>query len=674
MKYINVAIDNKSEHTDTLYTYGCEDERIRVGQKVYVPFGQGDKIRDAYVFQILKEPEKEYKNLKSVREIDEDVALNEEIIDTCLWMKRRYLCKYIDAVKCFTPAGQKSKRGKERNPYKDAEGETGQMPELTEEQKQALGPVEEAIGAARHDRFLLYGVTGSGKTEVYMRAAAKCLQEGRQAIMLVPEISLTKQVIERFIGRFGAENIAVLHSRLSLGERHDEWIRIRSGKVKIVIGARSAVFAPLERIGLVILDEEHEATYKSDMTPKYDAVEVALKRLQHHSGVLLLGSATPGISTYYRSCQGIYQRLELKSRYNQVALPEVSVVDMRSELKDGNRSIISRSLYRSMETALEKKQQIILFLNRRGYSTFISCRECGKVLKCPDCGISLTYHKEKNRAVCHYCGYEEEPPKSCPDCGSRYIRYFGTGTEKVEESVKELFPEALVERLDLDTTRRKGSIERILSRFKKGKIDILIGTQLVAKGLDFKNVGLVGIISADVTLNIPDFRSPERTFQLITQAAGRAGRGDEKGTVIIQSYTPDNYAVQLAAEQDYKGFYEAEIQLRSYMGYPPFSDLIQLVFAAKDEEKAKGAAESWHRAIIEKLDENGEEADRYVFRPQAAPMSKIKEQYRWCMLIKCPQGKRRSYSQVLEDIKEKDKTKKKREYSVTVDINPYSFV
>lgn len=670
MKYIDVAIDNKSEQTDTLYTYGCEYDQVRIGQKASVPFGLGDRVRDAYVFQVSDQLEQEYKNLKYAESLDEDICLTEEIIETCRWMKTRYLCKYIDAVKCFTPAGSKSKRGKQRNPYKDAEGEAGEIPELTAQQAAALKPIKQAIGARQHRRFLLYGVTGSGKTEVYMRAAAKCLEEGRKVIMLVPEISLTKQVIGRFIGRFGAEQIAVLHSKLSLGERYDEWSRIKQGMVNIVIGARSAVFAPFENIGLIILDEEHEATYKSDMTPKYDAVEVALKRLQQHKGVLLCGSATPSIATFYRSKQGIYERLELTKRYNQVALPEVEVADMRDELRAGNKTIISQALYRAMGAALEHKQQIILFLNRRGYSTFISCRECGAVLKCPDCGISLTYHKEGGRVVCHYCGYEEEPPETCPECGSRYIRYFGTGTEKVEEIASEFFPEAVIERLDLDSTKRKGSIDRILDRFKKGKIHILIGTQLVAKGLDFRNVGLVGVISADVTLNIPDFRSAERTFQLITQAAGRAGRGDETGKVIIQSYQPENYAVRLAAKQDYDSFYKAEIQLRKYMEYPPYSDLIQIVFSSKEEERAKAAAEKWHEKIIKAL--KSEKKGR-VFQPQAAPMNKIKDTYRYCMLIKCPQGKRRDYTSALLEIKEADKIKKK-EYAVTVDINPYSFV
>ncbi|MBP3384232.1 MAG: primosomal protein N' [Firmicutes bacterium] len=669
MKYVDVIIDNKSEHTDVMYTYGCEDDSIRAGQKVYVPFSQGNRIREGYVFRVADEPDQEYKNLKYIESADEDICLNQEIVDTCIWMKHRYLCKYIDGIKCFTPAGSKSRKGKVRDPFKDIVADEGERPQLTDQQQAVLAPVEAALDSGSHERFLLYGVTGSGKTEVYMRAAEKCIAGGRQVIMLVPEISLTHQVIRRFIGRFGAERMAVLHSRLSAGERYDEWMRIKSGQVDIVIGARSAVFAPLEKIGLIILDEEHETTYKSDMTPKYDTVEVALKRLQQHAGVLIAGSATPSVATFFRSEQGIYKRLELTERYNQVALPEVSVVDMREELRNGNRSVISRKLYDGIRNALENKQQVILFLNRRGYSTFVSCRECGKVLECPDCGISLTYHKEKDRAVCHYCGHEIRPPKTCPDCGSKYIRYFGTGTEKVEEAVKELFPEASIERLDLDSARKKGSLDAMLKRFGKGKTDILIGTQLVAKGLDFRNVALVGIVSADVTLHIPDYRSPERTFQLITQAAGRAGRGDIQGKVVIQSYTPDNYAVQKAAAQDYRGFYEEELMLRGYMGYPPYSDLFQVVFSGKSEQTVKQAAEKWHMQLEEVLSQD----ELQIFRPQPAPMNRIKETYRWCMLIKSPQGKRRMTAAALEKIKQNDKSKKNK-YAVTVDINPYSFI
>ncbi len=670
MKYIDVVIDNKSEHTDVLYTYGCEKDDICAGQKVYVPFARGNKIREAYVFSVSDIPDKEYKNLKYVESVDEEICLNQEIIDTCVWMKHRYLCKYIDAIKCFTPAGSRSKRGKERNPYKGAAGEDVNITELTGQQQCAVNEITQALDSNGHERFLLHGVTGSGKTEVYMRAAEHCINQGRKVIMLVPEISLTTQIINRFIGRFGSERIAVLHSKLSSGERYDEWMRIKNGQVDIVIGARSAVFAPLENIGLILLDEEHETTYKSDMTPKYDTVEVALKRLQSHKGVLVCGSATPSVVTEYRAQQGIYKKLLLTERYNRVSLPEVEVVDMRQELRSGNRTVISQALYDDIGVTLKQGKQIILFLNRRGYSTFISCRECGKVLECPHCGISLTYHKENDRARCHYCGHEIVPPKVCPDCGSKYIRYFGTGTEKVEETIKEMFPEAAVERLDMDSVKRKGSIDALLNRFRRGKTDILIGTQLVAKGLDFRNVGLVGIISADVTLHIPDFRSPERTFQLITQAAGRAGRGDDVGRVIIQSYTPDNYAVQKAAAQDYTGFYDEEVQLRQMMGYPPYSDLFQIVFSSKQEEQARIGAEKWYESAVEGL---GVQDGLNVYRPQPAPMNKIKETYRYCMLIKCPQGKRRVYTEALEIIKEKNKDKKST-YNVTVDINPYSFV
>lgn len=671
MKYINAVIDNKSDSTDYFFTYGCEEDHIQVGQKVQVPFSLGNKKRTAYVFQVMDQPPQEFKTLKYVEEIDSAVSLNQEMINTCIWMKRRYLCRYIDAVRCFTPAGAEAKRGRKKIPLENVQGQASPVPELTQQQKQVLGPIRKAIVSNRHRRFLIHGVTGSGKTEVYMQAVQQCLDMNRAVIMLVPEISLTGQIIDRFTGRFGVAQIAVLHSGLTHRERYDEWMRIRRGQVKVVIGARSAVFAPFEQIGLIILDEEHEATYKSDMTPKYDTVEVAIKRLQAHQGVLLLGSATPSIPTYFRAEEGIYHKLELTKRYNAMPLPEVQTVDMRMELRDGNRSILSRALYRAMVETLEQGQQIILFLNRRGYSTFISCRECGLVVKCPNCGISLTYHKDSGKAVCHYCGYGEEPKTVCPECGSTYIRYFGTGTEKVETVVSEFFPEVPVERLDLDTIKKKGSIDRILGRFQKEKTKILIGTQLVAKGLDFHNVGLVGIVSADVTLNIPDFRSPERTFQLVTQAAGRAGRGDRKGRVIIQSYTPDHYAIQLAARQDYNGFYREEIRFRRYMEYPPYSDLIQVIFASREEETAKQAAKFWHDRLQQIL---GAGEQSFIFPPQAAQMSKIKEVYRFSLLLKCGRGKRRDYIEALQTIKEEEQKQKKKNYTATVDINPYSFV
>ena len=673
MKYVNIVIDNKSNSTDSLFTYGCHDDDISVGRKVYVPFAKGNRLREGYVVSIEEQvPEDMIPKLKYVSSSDEDISLTDEMVRTAIWLKNRYLCRYIDAVKCFTPAGDKAKRKTRKNPFENRQGVPSEVRTLTEQQKTALTQIGDAVEKGMHDRFLIHGVTGSGKTEIYINAAEQVLARGKNAIVLVPEISLTMQTIDRFTGRFGSERIAVLHSRLSPGERYDQWKRIRDGSVRIVIGARSAVFAPLENIGLIVVDEEHEATYKSDHTPKYDTVEVAVKRLQDgdNQGILLLGSATPSVVTYSRGKEGIYRIIKLTERYNKVSLPDVSVVDMRAELKDGNRSIISRELYSEMKLQLDAGRQVMLFLNRRGYSTFVSCRNCGYVAKCPVCGLSLTYHKKNGAAVCHYCGYQQAAPAECPECGSRYIKYFGSGTEKVEETVAELFPDHVSERLDLDSVRKKGELERRLKAFEAGKVHILIGTQLIAKGLDFKNIGLVGIISADVALNIPDFRSPERTFQLITQAAGRAGRGSEKGRVIIQTYSPEHYAVTFAARQDYEGFYETEIKLRQYMGYPPYSDLFQIMFTADEAEAALKGAWDWHDRLVDAMDPN-ERGN--VFDPQEAYMSRIKDTYRYSMLIKCPKGRRREYTGLIEQIREDDRKRKNR-YNAVSDINPYSFV
>lgn len=670
MKYADLIIDNRTDSTDNFFTYGCEDDSIRPGNKVFVPFGRGNKEKEAYVFAVSDRPAGEFRNLKYITRADDEISLTEEMIEVCVWMKKRYMCRYIDAVKLFTPAGAKSKRNTEARPYKDTKGEAQDISELTEEQKKALDKLDMSI---RGDGglFLLHGVTGSGKTEVYMRAIQECVSRGRSAIMLVPEISLTKQIIDRFIGRFGREQIAVLHSRLTKRERYDEWTRIRNGEVKIVIGARSAVFAPFENIGIIVLDEEHESTYKSDKAPKYDTVEVAIKRVKSFGGTLLLGSATPSVATYERSLEGIYTRLELRERYNKNPLPEVETVDMREELRSGNTSIFSRKLTEGLAETFAKGQQAILFLNRRGYSTFVSCRECGYVMKCPDCGISLTYHKDRGKGICHYCGHEEDIPDVCPECGSRYIRYFGTGTERVEETVNELFGDVTTARLDMDVMKKKGAMSRILSDFGKGRIDVLTGTQVVAKGLDFRNVGIVGIISADVTLNIPDYRSPERCFQLITQAAGRAGRGDTRGRVIIQTYTPESYAVKSAAGHDYEGFFEKENMVREMLGYPPYGDLMQLVIAGKDLGAVEKSAAVWRNGLCAALGETG------ISMPQRMTTAAEKEGYKFYILIKCPKGRRNEYMAALEAFKEKEKktnTKAGKQFKclAAVDVNPYS--
>lgn len=666
MKYINVVVEHSSRHTDTYYTYAAPEE-VKTGDVVQVSFSRRSHSINAFVFEDEAEPDCDPSKIKEIAGLNPDISLNREMIETCIWMKRRYGIKYMDAVRCFVPGGKPSKAGKEKEPYKDAEGEAQNIETLTSEQQRAVSMIEESVVSGRQDNYLIHGVTGSGKTEVYMQVIDRALKQGRTAIMLVPEIALTKQVTDRFIARFGKEKIAVLHSRLTRRERYDEWQRIRKGKARIVVGARLAVFAPLENIGVIIMDEEHEATYKSDMTPKYETVDIALKRLMHYSGVLVLGSATPSVVSYQRAKEGIYRLIELKERYNSNPMPKVELVDMRKELLAGNRTVFSGRLYRALEETLADGQQAILFLNRRGYSTFISCRECGKVMECPDCGISLTYHKKENAGICHYCGKKFRVPDICPGCGSRYIRYFGSGTEKVEEFTREIFPDRTVDRLDLDTAKNGREISSIISRFSKGKTDILIGTQLVAKGLDFKNVGLVGVVAADVSLHIPDYRSAERTFQLVTQAAGRAGRGDLEGLVVVQSYTPDNFALQAAKDYDYKGFFEKEIAVRQLMDYPPFTDLILVEFTSEKEKDALCAAENCRKFLLAcDIEEHSE-----IFSPKLSYHFKGKNSVRYYILIKSPKGYRNKYIYYI-DAFGANLVKQKSSCTMVIDVNPYS--
>ena len=668
IKYVNVVIDHNSRHTDTYYTY-ADPLGLSEGDVIWVPFHRSNKRKRAVVFETDVTPDCDPAAIKEVLEKDPEIELNREIVETCIFMKRRYGIKYLDALKCFIPGGKPAREGKEKEPYKDAAGEPQLIDSLTEEQAKAVSRIGSAIEEKRQENFLIHGVTGSGKTEVYMQVIDKVVRNGRTAIMLVPEIALTKQVTDRFIARFGKEKIAVLHSKLTQRERYDEWKRIRSGKVSIVIGARLGVFAPLEDIGIVIMDEEHEATYKSDMTPKYETVDIALKRLMYYDGVLVCGSATPSVVSYQRAKDGIYQLVELKRRYNNQPLPRVELVDMREELKAGNRTIFSDRLYGAMKDTLDRGRQIILFLNRRGYSTFVSCRECGHVMECPECGISLTYHKKENAGVCHYCGKRFSIPETCPACGSRYIRYFGTGTEKVEEFTRSLFPDQTIERLDLDTAKNNREINRMINQFSAGKTSILIGTQLVAKGLDFKNVGLVGVVAADVSLHIPDYRSTERTFQLITQVAGRAGRGDEEGLVIVQSYTPDNFALTTAARHDYDAFFHTEIQVRRMMDYPPFSDLIMVEFTSEHETEAFGEAERCREFLIRCPIEK----ESRIFSPRLSSHFKGKKSFRYYILIKSPKGLRNKYIYYIQQFGE-EMVRSRKNCALTIDVNPYSTV
>ena len=667
MVNVNVVINNKSKYTDSLFTYKAS-EQVQVGDLVTLPFGNYDSRKEGIVCQRDIQPDLQEEKVKEISGILKSGLLTEEMVKTALWMKHRYGIKYYDAFKCFTIKGKAPKEGKEKEPYKNIEGRYKKPEALTEEQSKAFRAIEEALDAQLQSNFLIHGVTASGKTQVYLEAIEKAVSMGKTAIMLVPEISLTKQIIEIFAGRFGKDNLAVLHSRLTPRERYDEWERIRTGRVKIVIGARMGVFAPLKNLGLIIMDEEHESSYKADMTPKYETVDIALKRLGYYKGVLILGSATPSVVSYYRAGQGIYKLLTLKKRYNNTPLPLVEIADMRKELKEGNTSIFSGLLYASIDEELKAGRQVILLQNRRGYSSFVSCRNCGMVMKCPECAISLTYHKDREKLICHYCGRAFDIPKKCPECGSPYIKYFGIGTEQVEEAVSKFFPSAKTDRLDIDALKSQKDLDRILDSFAKKETDILVGTQLVAKGLDFDNVGLVGIIAADVTLNIPDYRSSERTFQLITQAAGRAGRGKKRGRVIIQTYEPEEQVIQSAAKNDYDSFFRSEISIRKLMGYPPFTDIITVSFTAKDEATAVAFGERC-KNYIEKL--FSAEDKTAVLSPKFASGFKGKDSVRFYILIKCPKGKRNEYIYYLENFR-KILIEEKTSCNMDIDVNPYS--
>lgn len=510
-------------------------------------------------------------------------------------------------------------------------------PELMPQQRRAV----ETLTAALENgggRFLLHGVTGSGKTEVYIRLIRRALELGRTAVVLVPEIALTPQMVSWLHGRFGGD-AAVLHSALSAGERFDEWRRIRSGEARVVIGARSAVFAPLQNIGVIVVDEEHETSYQSENRPRYDAREVAWKRASQHGAVLLLGSATPSVATYMRAMPGVREQnrlelIELRQRVNGRPLPQVDVVDMRGEFERGNRSVFSGKLAAALRNCLDEGRQAMLFINRRGHSTFVSCRKCGYVVKCDQCDVTMTWHQAENALRCHYCGKTLPPPKQCPQCGSAYIKYFGAGTQKVQEEVRRLFPDARVIRMDVDTTREKDAHARILERFRSGEANVLVGTQMIAKGLDFPNVALVGVVAADMSLNLPDYRSAERTFQLITQVAGRAGRAEVPGRVVVQTYDPDHYAIQLAAAQDYRAFYTRESAYRRTALYPPFTVIARVLFSAKDAQQAEAAAKAAEARMNAWLDETGARRDVVQLRAGEAPIKRLRGEARWQLFVK----------------------------------------
>lgn len=684
--YVDVLVELKAKQVDKTFTYSVPDifrEQVQVGIRVLVPFGH-QKL-EGFVLNIHNhKPEYEVKDIFEL--IDLEPILNEEMLELGRFLSKKTMSTLISAYQTMLPTALKAKhnfqvpkkytsylvvkkeivlKGKQKEIYdfvkenekvlkKEAtsisasatktlldkgileeikeetyrlQGELAIEPkniELTKEQRKV---VTEVI-SHRHEfiPYLLHGVTGSGKTEVYMHMMEEVLKEGKEVIVLVPEISLTPQMVDHFKKRFGSE-VAILHSRLSDGEKYDEWRKIERKEVKIVIGARSAIFAPFTNLGLIIIDEEHSSTYKQENHPRYHTTDIALYRAKRYQIPLVLGSATPSLESYTRAKMGIYHLLELKNRISQ-HMPKVLLVDMKEEYRSRNR-IFSQILKDKIMDRLERKEQTILLLNRRGYSTVITCKACGYTDKCPNCDIPLTYHKESHTMRCHYCGYGASKPTICPHCHSENINEFGMGTEKLEEYIHETFPSARVIRMDMDTTSRKGSHECIIEEFGKGNYDILLGTQMIAKGLDFPNVTLVGVLNGDATLNIPDFRSSERTFQLLSQVSGRAGRSDKLGEVIIQSFNTEHYSIKRAAIHDYQGFYEEELRIRKTLQYPPYTNLVILKIVGKKLEQVESEARKIGSYLRRELS-----GQVIVLGPSPANMMKMNHLYYYQIILK----------------------------------------
>lgn len=513
-----------------------------------------------------------------------------------------------------------------RNPVRNR-GKIWQAPDYTQEQLDAINTFWADYQKEIRKTYVLYGVTGSGKTEVYMEMIARVISEGKQAIVLIPEIALTYQTVMRFYERFG-DRVSIMNSKMSEMERYDQMMRAKEGNLDVMIGPRSALFTPFPNLGLIVIDEEHESTYKSEQTPRYHARETAIARANLEGASVVLGSATPSLETYYRAEKGEYVMFRLKNRANRQSLPKVHTVDMREELKRGNRSILSHRLRELMTDRLEKKQQIMLFLNRRGYAGFISCRACGYVAKCPHCDVALSSHRG-GRLVCHYCGYEEPAFTKCPECGSEFIGAFRAGTQQIENLVKQEFPSARVLRMDMDTTKQKDGHEKVLEAFANEEADILIGTQMIVKGHDFPNVTLVGILAADLSLYADDYRSGERTFQLLTQAAGRAGRGKSPGEVVIQTYSPDHFCIETAARQDYESFYEEEMSYRRLMGYPPAENLLAILVTGEEEAYLEEACK-----YLKQFAEHISRQKVTIIGPSSPYVGKVKDVYRRVIYLK----------------------------------------
>lgn len=822
----SVYITNSTRNFDKEYHYQIPDSikgNVIPGVRVIVPFGKADRSTEGYVLKVMEFSE--MKGLKDVKKlVDDKPILSAGMLELALWMKKRYICTFSDAIKCMLPPGigikstkvvrfiqpngleelkhsiesnikkpnnisiiidkliengneyeyeelknslniksfskdikkleqkgfisvfeEYSTKVKEktvrvaflslpkeeiieeiesnrvkkiqqirvlemllenefisiadivrfssvsasvlntlkkygyidfkdievnRDPLRQRVISPTQPLEPTSEQLSAINEIKKKIDFEEFGEVLLHGVTGSGKTEVYLQLIQHVIDKEKQSIVLVPEISLTPQMVERFKGRFGT-NVAVLHSRLSLGERFDQWRLIKEGKIKVVVGARSAVFAPFQKLGLVIMDEEHENTYKSEITPKYHASDIARERCVYDKAVLLLGSATPSVDTYFKARSGKIDFLEMASRANKMQMPKVEIVDMRKELDEGNRSIFSRKLSEEVDNNISLGQQTMLFLNRRGHASFVFCRKCGFSLKCVNCNISLTYHSNDERLICHYCGYTIKNPELCPNCKSDYIRHFGTGTQRVEDDIKKQFPLSSVIRMDMDTTTYKNSHEEILRTFRDNNINIMVGTQMIAKGHDFPNVTLVGVLAADSLLNTGDYKASERTFQLITQVSGRAGRGELKGRVIVQTYNCEDFSIRAACNHDYTSFYNQEIQIRKKLEYPPFTNLAVMILSGMGDRHVYNKAKEVKILTNEYFGNDNVRLE--ILGPARAPLSKIKNKYRWRIIVKCHNFDK--LLDVLSSVSDSfHRKKEKNEVELSMDINPVNML
>ncbi|HQB63217.1 MAG TPA: primosomal protein N' [Sedimentibacter sp.] len=695
-RFAQVILDNISKSTDQLYTYGVPDALLNSaeeGKRARVNFGRGKSIINALIVSLDSACDYPVEKIKPLIEIiDEKPIVTKEMIKIIFWIRERYICKYSDAMRLMIPSDTQSvyekhaslKEYRETEKYKinytpnqikvieylkqhqsvsiaelreklnvsyavinnlikkdvleekpvldyskQEEFEPKEPLCLNEEQKRAC----ETILRSDKKAFLLHGVTGSGKTEVYMNIIEGYIKEGRQSIMLVPEISLTAQTIDRFRERFG-NKIAVFHSKLSKKDRYIEWLRVYNKEADIVIGARSAIFAPISDLGAIVIDEEHEDSYISTTSPKYDTMEVAVKMAYMAGGKVILGSATPSLNTYYMAMKGQIELIELKNRVKDASMPEMKIINMSDELDKGNNTIISQELYQSIRNSLKQNEQVILFLNKRGYSGFVSCKKCGYVVRCQRCDVSMTYHIKGNIMKCHYCGRTRKMIYECPKCKSDKIEQFSAGTQHVEKLINQLFPHTSIERMDLDSMTDSEAYENIYNDFKSGKIDILIGTQMLAKGFDFPNVTTVGVLSADAILNLPFYTASEKTFQLITQVSGRAGRGDKKGNVYIQTYEPENFIINAARNNDYDLFLQQELKLRKEFAFPPFINIINICLISKNEELVAKTAGEKYSLVKEEVQEMIKERSLLLYRPVPHNIYKVNDEYRINLFIK----------------------------------------